>query len=490
MPSRHLHNNPHHNRTMPEEPPTQDDAVAVEEPPKQVDPKDDPLLQALWRDLGKVEDTDEKPIEPAPEAETPAPGDEVAAPEADGEDKLPLPSPEGEVTEEVNAEAKDKFEIRHQPMLTEDHVRDVVKEAVAEAVPASTESVTQPEEIKPNPEDSLLEDQREELEVARIAEKAHPDKYKGLSDKLLGYYSKLEDYITDGVKENPERSFDEDDMDYQDWVSRNRPRFTDKDRAKAEQLRTENRAYERARQEVTAEVSKLEKRQKALELKPKIDDQIDKFGKSILQNGDSDAVKAIAKKGFDATADSPPLESAVFKDTVERAKGLAGEYLGFANGLSEFDYNNPTHKWLLEFINHNGEWFEANGGEARNKSGKSFVNRAKYAELHAAGKSGSYWTFDHDDILHLLSANALHEANHQIKTTLDAAEKYGFVKQQRSVSAEEAKATSGQVSHEEDLQPIHPPKATPSVGPGNADPHTSAENRSMGADVLQALGMK
>jgi len=487
--SRHLHNNPHHNRTMPEEPPTQDDAVAVEEPPKQVDPKDDPLLQALWRDLGKVEDTDEKPIEPAPEAETPESAGESATSEANGEDKLPLPEPEV-VADEAKAEAKDKFEIRHQPMLTEDRVRDVVKEAVAEVAPAPKESVTPPEEIKPNPEDDLLEDQREELEVARIAEKSQPDKYKGLPDKLLGYYSKLEDYITNGVKENPERSFDEDDMDYQDWVSRNRPRFTDKDRARAEQLRTENRAYERARQEVASEVSKLEKRQKALELKPKIDEQIDKFGQSILQAGDSDASKAIAKNGFDAAADSHPLESAVFRDTVERAKGLASEYLGFANGLSEFDYNNPTHKWLLEFINHNGEWFEANGGEARNKGGKSFVNRAKYAELHAAGKAGSYWTFDHDDVLHLLSANALHEANHQIKTTLDAAEKYGFVKQQRPVSAEEAKAASSQVPPQEDLQPIHPPKATPSVGPGNADPDTSPENRSMGADVLQTLGMR
>ena len=467
---------------MPEET-TTESSPETQEAPQLVAPREDPLLQALWRDLGRVEG-DEKDISPAPVTDSASddtrelPADDGGSQDALSQDESPPQAIDGD-------EGKSKFSIRHQPMVTEDTVKNAVREAVAESMPTSTESVTPPEDEQKDPEEGLLEEQREELELARIAEKSYPDKYKGLANSLLSYYDKLEEYATTAIGDDPDRSFGEDDDQYQDWVSRNRPSFSENDRERAERTLIENRAYERAKNEVSSQYTELERRQKALEMKPQIDSKIESFGKSILSASEVDAAKAIIKSGFDGAAEEFPLESSVYRDTITQAKTLAGEYLGFVHGLKEFDYNNSQHKWLLEFINHNGEWFEKNGGQSRTKDGKSFVSRARYSELHAAGKANDHWTFDHDDILDLLGANALHEANHSIDSTNDTAKKYGFVRSAQGNSA----SGGNQEDQHEDIQPMNPTISNPSVGPGNADSDTSSSVR-MGNDVLQALGMK
>jgi len=457
-----------------EEAPATREVTEAPEPQELVAPKEDPLLQALWKDLGRVENVVEEDITPAPDAE------------ATTEEKLPLPH--ADEMPAAEDEDRSKVSLRHQPMLTEDGVRDIVREEVSEVQP--TESVTEPVDEEPDPEAGLLEEQKEEIELARLAEKNYPDKYQGLPDKLLSYYTKLEEYAKESMEEDPSRSFDDDDMEYQDWVQRNRPKFSDRDRKRVERVLIENNAYERAKEEVTNQYSELEKRQKALEVKPKVDSQIKSFEDSILKASSSDAAKSIIKSGYESTSDSYPLETAVLEDTVTRAKLLANEYLGFVHGLKEFDYNDPNHKWLLEFINNNGEWFEKNGGDAKDKGGKSFVSRARYAELHAAGKASTHWTFDHDDILNLLSTNALHEADFKIKSTLETAEKYGFTRVDTSNSASEPNQQEQVQEEEPDIQPVYPPRASPSIGPGTADSGTSAQGQQMGTDVLSALGMK
>ena len=472
-----------------------DNITEIQEAAEPVAPKEDPLLQALWKDLGRVEG-DEGDISPAPENESTSvtnsqtSSEEWAAQDGSLRDELPVP-PIKDEEEGAQAEVeKSKFSIRHQSMITEDTVKDAVREAVAEAVPQQTESVTEPVPNEPDPEEGLLDEQREELELARIAEKQYPDKYKGLPDRMLSYYSKHQEFAKNALEEEPEREFDEHDDEYNDWVQRNRPKFSDKDRKRVERVLVENRAYERAKEEVSSKYTELERRQKALELKPQIESRIASFEASILESSQHEAAKSIAKSGYESAKEEFPLESSVYSDTISNAKGLASEYLGFVHGLKEFDYNDPKHKWLLEFINHNGEWFEKNGGTARTRSGKSFVNRAKYAELHAAGKANSHWTWDHDDILDLLGANALHEADHHIKSTMDTAQKYGFVRPERNNSAEGEKTQASYEQQPEDIQPVNPPKATPSVGPGNADPDTSIAPEQIGGSLLSTLGMK
>ena len=479
---------------MPEETTTTESSPETQEAPQLVAPREDPLLQALWKDLGRVEG-DEKDISPAPVTDSASSGNsEPAELEGGNQDALSQDSSsakalDGDEGDSNQADEKSKFSIRHQPMVTEDTVKNAVREAVAESMPTSTESVTPPEDEQKDPEEGLLEEQREELELARIAEKSYPDKYKGLANSLLSYYEKLEAYATTAIGDDPDRSFGEDDDQYQDWVSRNRPKFSENDRERAERTLIENRAYERAKTEVSSQYTELERRQKALEMKPQIDSRIESFGKSILSSSEVDAAKAIIKSGFDGAAEEFPLESSVYKDTINQAKNLAGEYLGFVHGLKEFDYNNSQHKWLLEFINHNGEWFEKNGGQSRTKDGKSFVSRARYSELHAAGKANDHWTFDHEDILDLLGANALHEANHHIESTNDTAKKYGFVRPAQGNSASRENQEAHMTDQHEDIQPMSPTISNPSVGPGNADSDTSSSVR-MGNDVLQTLGMK
>ena len=282
------------------------------------------------------------------------------------------------------------------------------------------------------------------------------------------------------------RSLDDDDHEFQDWVKSNRPEFGPLDRRKVERSLIEESATTRAKSEMQGKIDVITRKQKELELRPQVDRQVVDFTDKIIGMIDNDAIKSMRNDGLEAASSKYPLETAAYTESINQAAALAKDYLGFANNVSEYDQNNSNHAWLLDFINRNGEWFEQNGGDSRVRDGKTFVNRGRYAELARSGQAEKNWTFDNTDILDLIAANAVQSASGQIERTTKIAEQYGFVR-----SAQENSATGKKVGAtlEQDVQPMTPPKSTPSVSPGSADTEPHDTQRPLGQDVLETLGM-
>lgn len=442
----------------------------AEEPQEPTAGKDDPLLDSLWADLGVV--AEEKEIEPAPEAE-PEP-----EPEAEAEAE-PEATPEPEAEEEGR-----KFSIRDQPYVDQNDLDGAVKKAVHDAIPEPV-ATPEPEPVADSFEENLVDEQKEELELARFAEAGDPEKFKDLRGKFVSYYKKLDEYVQSGLNDDSGRAFDEHDSEFQDWMTRNRPEFTEGDRQKAVRSMIEESATKKARAEMEGQYADLERRQKVLETKPKIEETINAFRGNVYKLSGNEAIKVMNEKGYEEAVKKYPLEARIYNDSVTHASSLANEYLGFANGISSYDESNEDHVWLLNFINRNGEWFEDGGGKARTRDGKQFVSRAKYADLANNGQANDYWTFSHDDILDLLAANAVHHADASIKNALETAKAYGFEMPDHAVSAEEPKPEA----QEEDIQPVNPPKSSPSPSPGTADREEVVDKNHPGIDVASVLGM-
>jgi len=165
---------------------------------------DDPILSTLWEDLGVKE----------PEVEE-------AEPEAEPEAKSAEPEAEPE---------KKEFSIK--PKMDEETFRKVVREELEsrgkDPEEVEEQQVAQQAEAKEDPyESQLIDEQKDELELYRYAEaKGH----EGMSNKLLGFYKGLDEYVDSARKDDPDRTFDDEDEEFIEYVKKHKPEITSKDR--------------------------------------------------------------------------------------------------------------------------------------------------------------------------------------------------------------------------------------------------------------------
>ncbi len=442
------------------------DATPPATPPNVID---DPLLESLMVDLG------EKKIEPVPEPETTDDGRQTTD---DSKDKKPEPKPDDKAPEPKKKKSKilDKAPL---PELGTDQGGAAAPPHPAAAAPAAP---------APNPDEEyvkgLPDEVRDEIAEAQWAEKNLGEKYKGRAKKLIDWYRTHDTKASELRTAKPDRTFGEDDEDYQSLL-KTKPRFDALDYKKIQRGMIEENVTEKVRKESEGKLAEVERKQKEIELKPAIDSVVSEFttGLTSLLDDKADWRKTI-KERPDAAAEFKMEESIREAKTAEAAD-LAREYTRFANQLSPFDASNPKHKWLLDFINRNGEYHAAHGGDARVRDGKTFVPRLKWAELARTNPEAlkNHWTFSHRDVLTILALNTQADIERAIETERNRLKELGFERKPKAPSAQPPKP---------DPQPLNPPKAKPTPAKGAAEapkPKVGQTQADTGIDVIATLGL-
>lgn len=344
--------------------------------------------------------------------------------------------------------------------------------------PAPAPSATAEPEKDPY-EESLGEAERDEINFARYAEKANPDApwAKGLGKKTVDYFKAVDEYYESARRENPDRTFDESDPEFQEWVAANRPNIPDRRKVERQQIVEE--AETRAEAKANARMEDITRRQHALEVKPGLDKKINDYGQGVLETfaqkpeGDKPSFVAplaeIAKeKGFDGLVEEYPIHGGIVRDHWNSSVALGEEYLRLQRGVAKFDGQNPNHRWLGNFIESQATSFKQQGGEATVSDGRKFLTPAEFNRMarEKPDEINKHWTLSEDDVLGIIQINALTIAEEKLSKLNEQLEKSGYKRTAQGKelpNKETSKGADGKKKAEHES-----PKAKPSVSPGAA----------------------
>lgn len=256
---------------------------------------------------------------------------------------------------------------------------------------------------QPDIEATLLPEEREELAFDRLAERLLPDK-KGMAAKRLAFFQKLNDYVAD----HPDLTPDSDELT--NFIAKHKPTYTEAERRKIDRAAMKEEVLEEAKKAVEAPLAEAQKKIRELETIPAIQKRIEGFEEELTGVLPEDLRKAALEKDLDELDEDFPLEAPIARKVYDSTLIAANEFLELAgvtleNGetlppIKAYDPSNPTHNWLAQFINTQGDIFQESGGELRVRDGRQFVPRSQFTG------DPKTWTFSNQEILKMLSANA------------------------------------------------------------------------------------
>lgn len=484
------------------------EAVAVVEKPPVKEPE--PFLDTILADLGVVVGEAPKPEPPKPEprAYTPLTIGEASR-IRDEQKKMDEEAAKAEPPVEKPAEAavlERLVEGATPPALTPEAPKPEVsvtkkkpvEEIIRDTALQTAEQFRQASPAPPAPaapeaqaapavdayESTLTEAQREELELARFAA-VKDAKHKDLPAKLVKFYKDFDGYVQQ-ASQNPERTLNDSDEEFQKWIAKNRPGMDPVERRKLERLQIKEEAKREAAEETRAEMRKLEERQRAIEVKPQVEavrrQFVDGVHSLLLETNegeDSPAAPIVTKamkEGWDKAAEENQVHAGIVKGLVDQGIQMQETYSNLIRGLIPFDPNNQNHQWLIGFTHKQGEDFKNAPPEKRVTSdGRTFLPVAEYNALPPA-QAARHWTFSERDILTRLAHTVKQNANARIKSEEERLTKSGYIRPK--ATEQPAITKNGVHKTESPAVPAPPspakkeeqasPKSTPTTSPGPA----------------------
>lgn len=298
-------------------------------------------------------------------------------------------------------------EVEKQPEPEPEPVQEVVREVVRE--------------VEAEPEPILTEDQDKRFKLAKFAEENFKE-FKGLSGQYLEFFKEQKKFIDEKLIEDPDARFDETDYDYQNFLKRKKPKFSQEDLEKVVELRTMRKAKEEAVNELSPEIEKLKEEQRVLRIEPQVE-KLKKQTRDSIKELIPDGMKSIMdKKGADFAYNQNPVEFEIVDKIATFHQGAMFAFHDISSGLKKFDPTNDTHVRLAT-------WLDNLQQTMPDKNGKKFVRRENFGKLTSAEKSKSY-TLSDSDVVDMAHQSAKAYINSELNANDEKLRKSGYVKSQ------------------------------------------------------------
>lgn len=477
---------------MPENAPT---------PPPAAPPANPPSVDPFAADLAKsmnlvIEGGNVAPIEPA-KLETPPPtvepamvtlGEKVAMKPEGAPNTPPPPAPTPQPAPAPTPTSVP--EPSKKVVVKKAEPKPVVVPPAPTPAPAPQPPATPPPAPAPAPVNSdeeyikgLSEAQREELELARYAESKHPE-MKGKANEVLAYFKKVDEFALKHPDLTPESD------EFKQFVANNQPKFSNRRALEVSRIKDQavDEAAQKLRKETDDKLAEIRRKTYELETRPKVEKAVKEFeealtsGQYAVPEGVSDIGNEVAKRikevGYDKALKEYPVEAPLIKQSMAAAQ----EYLNIMNGLATVDFNNPTHSWLADFVEQQGNFFAQNAKPAQKVvDGRTFLPRAQFSELARTNpkEATRHWTFTDAQILEMIAVNGLVAAHSEVQRL----EQAGFKRERKSAKPENQLPTPApQPTPQPSL-----PTGSPRAGASSIPPANSAPALTESAKFLDAL---
>lgn len=429
--------------------------------------ENDALVAQTFADmLESIGEGDVPPPAPEDDTEDKKKPEDKPADSAPADDKKPVDEKPADGAEKPAETPKKvvKFELPKE--LTDDEPAQPAT-AAAPAAPRQPAPSTTPD---PDADyiAGLPQDVRDEIEAASIAERMLGDKYSGHKKKLVGWLKGVDSEIERLRKDNPERSFGQDDTEYQSRLAelrKSKPVISRQDEREIERRIIRSEVKEEVLQELHPKITEVDRKTKAIELKPKVAATAQKFAEHITNmiSGHSPTLKPImedAAKLGEKAREHYALEMDIIDERTNVAKELMSEYLMVKNGASKIDPNNltQTQSELNQFLVTQGNEFAKTGGKKLiDAQGRKFIPNHQMNSIVRQVRDGTlseselskYWTFNDEMILGMLAVKAVVEIEAGVRYETERSKKYGFERKPRAAT--------------EPAKPAESPKPTPPV---------------------------
>lgn len=315
-------------------------------------------------------------------------------------------------------------------------------------------------------EKDLLDEERDQLELARYAEQKNPTKYKGFA-------SKTEKFLKDLKAKTEAADFDPDSDDYQEWLKNSRPVLSNSEIRILER----ERGADVARAEATKQTQDvLDKTFRAIHL-PQVKHEADAYyAKAATEVLPEEVAKVFKEESPAKAREKFPMEFEIAEaelDThasdVEELLALTRRNPDTGRTLKAFDEKNPQHQRVLQIAHEVDTRFKKTGGAELVRNGRRFLPRAELGRLPEAERA-KYWTFTAKEIADRSTALVKERIARKITAETERLKRYGF---------ERKPAQQEQQQQRSSTPPAPRPTPFPGAGGDQGKRNTSAVSRLM-----------
>lgn len=293
-------------------------------------------------------------------------------------------------------------------------------------------------------EEGLLEEERDQLELAKYAEKNDPTKYKGYAARVGKFLKEHQTYLEKNPKALEPGSAEADA--YQAWLTKNDVKLSSRESRILEVRREAERIADSRIKENDGKFAELHDESFRRDEEPKIKREADVFFNQLAETAIPKELQAAVKElGLEKAKAAHPLEWRISAEEMTRAAADVEEFKLITTSnpktgraLKAYDANNPQHARILGFITAQCDSFK-NGYEGETpanraarvrlhtKEGKTFITRDEYFSLKPEQRAG-HWTFTKDDIVKLQGLAAAREIEARIARENDVRKAEGWTR--------------------------------------------------------------
>jgi hypothetical protein len=352
-----------------------------------------------------------------------------------------------------------------------------------------------PEAKKPEVDEfeaGLLDEEREQLELAKYAEQRDPAKYKGQAAKVTKFLKDHQSYL----EKNPAATEPGTDAaeKYQAWLAANNVALPPREARRLEISREAERIADEKIAANRGEVSELHDENFRREQEPKIKQEADQFFTELANSALPEEFTKLAKeKGIEEAKKEFPLEYRVAGEVltesaadVEEMRKITTINTRTGRPLRAFDPANPQHARILGFIRtqcnafkngHPGETAAQRQQRLRFQlnEGKSFLTRDEFYALKPEQRT-AHWTFSIDQVVKMSAEAAKVAVKNRIDAERKVRESEGWTRRTAAV-APQTPAPAGSPPA---------PRPTPIPANGGGTPLADAPDRMF--DLLMGEG--
>lgn len=371
-----------------------------------------------------------------------------------------------EVTEEHEPEGEAEVEVKvEKTKPKKKKVRQVVDPEVEEIDPEPEYSF--PEE-DPDKEfiDSLLPEERDIYETAKFASE-NLDGYAGKDTEFKDYFSKTKKYIEKRLSEDPHADLSNDE-DYQAFISKNRPEFSQIDIKKVDRERSISEAMKRIEQKQAPEKERARVEQERAKKEPIVLRKKAEFRNYSVKSIPEDFAEQVKdEESIRKFAETNPLEFQIVDNLTRELHNMGDTLLDITQNMVSYDESNTQHARLLNWVNQEQDQYIKTGQTQH--EGKTFMRRERYFRLPES-KRAPYYTWSDGDLIAILTMRAKQRITESIEMQRQLLENSGYARQAQ-VQAPKPKAVA--------VKRSAPPSVNSAPRPGNtpdATPKTSKKS--------------
>lgn len=317
-----------------------------------------------------------------------------------------------------------------------------------------------PEKKEPSEDEKfeagLLDEERDQLELARYAEKADPTKYKGYAAKVAKFLKDHQEYLEKNPKATEPGSAEAEA--YQAWLAKNQATLPPREQRQLEHNRIAEKARTEALKESDEKFAEIHDDNFRRDQEPVIKKEADTFFSQLAAEAlPKELAEAVKAEGIEKAKAKYPMEYQIAGEEMANAADYVEEFRRLTTinpktrrPLKAFDPANAKHNEILEFITTRCNEFKngAPGEDAQtratrlkmltrvgsNGTPERFLTRDEYFKLPAEQRAG-FWTFSHEQIIAMKRIDAQRKIAARIEAESKAREAQGWVRRPAAASS-------------------------------------------------------